>query len=47
MRPVEIVQRTEDLAIVRSDDLPDAFDLITSELLVVTDGMTVRTGTGQ
>lgn len=47
MRPVEVIQRTEDVAIVTAANLPDSFDLITSELAVVTDGMTVRTAASQ
>jgi RND family efflux transporter MFP subunit len=47
MQPVDVVQRAEDVAIITSESLGAAFDLITSELLVVTDGMTVRTGAAQ
>ncbi|MBO6575948.1 MAG: efflux RND transporter periplasmic adaptor subunit [Rhodothermales bacterium] len=43
MVPVTVVQRREDRAVIQAQGLPDTFDLITTELLVVTDGMTVRT----
>ncbi|MFT5143692.1 MAG: RND family efflux transporter MFP subunit [Rhodothermales bacterium] len=45
MHPVTVIQQTDDLSIVTSPDLPKTLMLITTDVLVVADGMRVRTET--